>query len=281
MAKSSSIRHALRRLLPAPIVQAYRARAQVAKAARELWEGGEPEARLLPVLCSRQRLSIDIGGNEGAYTVHMRRCSRAVEVFEPIPDLARRLAVCFRFDRRVRIHNQALSDHAGTTTLRLPLHHGHAVTGLASIEPDNELRGLPVSTLDVALCRLDDLGFRDVGFIKLDVEGHEVAVLRGAERLLRESRRNLLIEAAEHNRPGAVAAVAATLTPLGYQGVFLYRGALLDVEAFDAAVHQPAGALNELSQNREGVPYSANFIWSMERDRLRTELQSALAASPQ
>jgi hypothetical protein len=153
------------------------------------------------------------------------------------------------------------------------------VTGLASIEPDNALRGLPVATIDVPLRRLDEYDLHDVGFIKLDVEGHEAAVLRGAERVLRESQPDLLIEAAEHNRPGALAAVAAVLAPLGYQGVFLYRGILLDVEVFDPAVHQPPGALNDLGQSRDQVPYTANFMWSMARDRLRAAIEAALAAS--
>lgn len=167
---------------------------------------------------------------------------------------------------------------AGTATLRLPLNHGSAVSSLASIEPDNTLRGLPVTSIDVPVRRLDDYGFRDVGFIKLDVEGHEAAVLSGAEGLLRESQPNLLIEAAEHNRPGAVASVAAVLRPLGYQGVFLWRGTLLDAEEFDATVHQPADALNDLGQNPAHVPYNGNFIWSMSRDALRQELQSLLGA---
>lgn len=279
MAQSHPIRRVLRRLLPARAVRAYQARGLVAKAAHRLWDSGEPEARLLPALCRRDRRSIDIGGNEGAYSVHMRRYSAAVDVFEPIPDLADRLADCFRLDRRVTIHRVALSDQAGTATLRLPLHDGHTVTGLASIDPANALRGLSVTTIEVPMRRLDEYGLRDVGFIKLDVEGHEAAVLRGAADVLRESQPNLLIEAAEHNRPGALASIAAVLAPLGYQGVFLYQGALLDVEAFDAAVHQPSGALNELGQNRDQVPYSGNFMWSVSRPALRAAIEAALATT--
>jgi hypothetical protein len=54
---------------------------------------------------------------------------------------------------------------------------------------------------------------------------------------------------------------------------------LLDVEAFDPAVHEPPGALNELGQNRDQVPCTGNFMWSVSRNRLRAAVDAAVAAN--
>src|ERR1700677_1900759 len=84
-----------------------------------LLRGGEPEARLLPSLCDRRRVSIDVGGNVGGYTWLLYRLSKRVIVFEANPNLAARLAWLCRLTLKtsVTVHNVALSDRSGTATL--------------------------------------------------------------------------------------------------------------------------------------------------------------------
>src|SRR5262249_58005565 len=55
------------------------------------------------------------------------------------------------------------------------------------------------------------------GFIKIDVEGHESAVLRGAKNLLTASRPVLLIELELRHNPNVFEEVWRVLDPLGYQ----------------------------------------------------------------
>lgn len=50
--------------------------------------------------------------------------------------------------------------------------------------------------------RLDDIIKDDVGFIKIDVEGHELAVLKGATSLINRCRPVLLVECEERHSPG-------------------------------------------------------------------------------
>ena len=100
--------------------------------------------------------------------------------FEPLPDLAARLTRRFP---GVQMHQVALSDAAGETTF----HHVVDYTGysgfrrLSKIPPNAEVRELRVRTE-----RLDDVLPPDlpIGFMKIDVEGAQLQVLRGAERTI-------------------------------------------------------------------------------------------------
>lgn len=269
------VRQFAKRVLPAFFLRRYQAWDGIRYAGRRLLKGGEPEARLLPVLCRSHKTSLDIGGNEGAYAVLMRRWSRRCVVFEPNIVLANRLRDGFLFDRRIAVRGEALSDHAGSAVLRIPMHEGEVVTGLASIDGDNRLGGLPFQSIEVARRRLDDLELRDIGFIKLDVEGHEFAVLSGGLALLRREQPTILVELSEHHRPNAVGSVADLLAPFGYLGLFLCDGRLHDLEDFDAAQHQQTEYLDALSRQHGGT-YVGNFMFSVERDKLRLAIEPLL-----
>ena len=203
-----------------------------------LMRGGEPEALHLSSLCNRRRVSIDVGGNVGGYTWLLYRLSKRVIVFEANPNLAARLAWFCRLTLRisVTVHNVALSDRSGTTTLRVPVKDD----GRSTIQTSNSLGGWETREVQVRMCRLDDFPAFDIGFMKIDVEGHELAVLQGAETQLRRSKPNLLIEATNEHRPDAVASVWAFLQPLGYAGSFLNDGDWVDVGSFDPARHDAA-----------------------------------------
>ena len=229
---------------------------------------GEPELRLVGRLADPRRIAIDVGGYDGEYTRAMKRHARACLTFEPNP---RKYALLQQTlaGPSVRLFPIALSDHPGHTRLFLPQGHDH-FEGCATIDPANPAFGHGVG-YDVETARLDDLGIADpVGLVKIDVEGHELAVLRGAVALLQRDHPNLIVEAEERHRPGAVATLREFLEPLGYRGYFLHQRRLLDVGAFDADVHQDVDKLGT-----DG--YALNFLWSVAPDFPAT-LQPALGA---
>jgi len=249
----------------------------LARRARALWQSGEPEARLLPVLCNARRTSVDIGGNVGAFAWHMRRLSRVLHVFEPVPELANRMKYGFVLDRSVHVHQVALSDTDGTATLRVPRPDGTTTeAALATIEADNTLANMPTTTFTVRLQRLDDVGLTDVAFMKIDVEGHELAVLHGGAALLARDHPDLMIEAENRHRADAVASVVRFLATLGYQGFFLSGGRLAGVESFDAAVHQRTDALDAAGHLRPGATYVNNFIFTTDPARLRRDVERVM-----
>ena len=81
---------------------------------------------------------------------------------------------------------------------------------------------MPVTTLD------DFFAGRSLqpNFLKIDVEGHELAVLQGARQTLKKHRPTILVECEARHRPdGDVRPVFEFLQSLGYGGSFFRRTA--------------------------------------------------------
>lgn len=173
-----------------------------------------PDYWLLPELCRKDAISLDIGGNRGWFAYYMSRRSRAVHVFEPNPVCCAELA---RYKTaNMTIHKIALSDRSGLATMRFDPDN----TGIGTIENSNSLANnsgiRQVIKINVPTEPLDSFGFSNVGFIKTDVEGHEGAVLRGARTLLATDRPALLVELELRHNRHVFEEVWNVLDPLGY-----------------------------------------------------------------
>ncbi len=126
--------------------------------------------------------SIDAGANAGHILKSLTKLSPMGShwAFEPIPRFAARLREKFP---NVTVEQLALSDHNGVEDFNF-LPEDPAYSSLLK-RPDLEA-GMEVQSLHVDVRRLDDcipLGL-PIAFIKIDVEGAEAAVLRGAAQLL-------------------------------------------------------------------------------------------------
>ena len=97
----------------------------------------------------------------------------------------------------------------------------------------------------------------------MDVEGHELAALRGAEQLIREQAPRILVEAEERHRPNAIGSIRDFLEPLGYEGFMLCEGLLTSIRAFSPQTHQSlAGvSLEQLNHGTAPKGYVNNFVF--------------------
>ncbi len=181
-------------------------RDQVAGAvARDGWTGFEtplPEylygvARCMPGLV------IDVGSNTGFYALLAASASsrNTVLAFEPMAEIAeraRRNVVRNDLAGRIRVQQVALSDRNGLAEFYVPDDAHGLVETSASLRRD--FKGEPAAIRPVASHRLDRVllrgrwAARPISLIKIDVEGHEAAVLNGARWTIRLRRPVLFVE---------------------------------------------------------------------------------------
>ncbi len=156
----------------------------------------------------RNLLVVDVGANLGQTIDAIRMCGWDCDIvsFEPIPHLYRRLQSTYRDSPRLTLHNQALGEARATQAFFIPRYRHLVFEGLASLDREKALhwlnhetlagfdaRQLDVQQIEVDVATLDDYGL-DPFLIKLDVQGEELAVLKGARRTIERSRPIFLIE---------------------------------------------------------------------------------------
>lgn len=137
------------------------------------------------LLAEKPRLLIDIGGNRGSYTKEFlsRFPGSEVHIFEPSSNNVKLLQDAFRSVVGVEVVEAALSDDFGS----LPLYSDVPGSGLASLTRRRLSHfGIEMNeTEEVAVMRFDHY-WRGVSSpstvidcVKIDVEGHEMSVLKG------------------------------------------------------------------------------------------------------
>jgi FkbM family methyltransferase len=232
---------------------------------RDAWRQirGNPEISVARYLCDRSRLAVDAGANSGCFTHDLARYSAGCEAFEPNPTLVSFLKESCKGEA-VRIHDCALSDREQQTDLLLPSVDGNDYLALATIEPDNNFSGLEVRKITVSCYPLDSFNLPPVGFIKIDVEGHELAVLKGAEATIARDEPNFLIEAEERHKPGAVETLLNYFANRSYEGFFLLGRQILPISEFSIERHQPASSI-QFDKILPGHTYVNNFIFTKDR----------------
>ncbi len=214
----------------------------------------EPEIVLLPHLADANTTAIDAGANKGVYTHHMRRRYSRVIAFEPLPPMARALA---RAAPRAEVHQIALSDKHGSARLTLPVGFNELGSIETAVKSQTAQSG-PLEAHDVTVRSLDSFAFDNVGLLKIDVEGHELAVLEGARQLIASSKPSVLIEVEERHKTGAVDAVRSFFDVRDYEGFYLDGHRFRSLRDFDLSRDQPASAVVDAVKTSR---YINNFIF--------------------
>jgi FkbM family methyltransferase len=138
----------------------------------------------------------------------------------------------------INLYNLALSDTNGETKLKLPLRSKSFFKtnieelyqlGAASIHPNNQFDNF--KEVIVKMRKLDDIKINNkIGFIKIDVEGHELEVIEGALNTIKENKPVLLIEIEERHSKRMVNDSIKYIKNIGYNCYYEKNKDLVRVE---------------------------------------------------
>jgi FkbM family methyltransferase len=159
----------------------------------------------------RPGVYVDVGAHLGTATVWFAAMcpSTVVHAIEPIgryADVLRRNVRANGLDHTVRVHQFGVGDRQGMATNHLSREHQ------VGFEGEIGQSGAVDETFPVR--RLDDVVHGPVAVLKVDVEGMEADVLRGASRILDWHRPTIYAEAWDRSR---VASIENVLRDFGYE----------------------------------------------------------------
>jgi|TARA_Y100000310_G_C20704101_1_gene833188 FkbM family methyltransferase len=178
----------------------------------------------------RHRPVIDVGAATGHFTHYFApRCSEVI-AFEAVPEVWMQLALKEKEFSNVVTHNRAVGDvYCGFVDF-------YVDDKRLSNSGFQDLVGGP--KIKVPSVMLDSFLPKNLnpGFIKIDVEGTEIDVLKGGERLIETSRPNLLVEIYEPFSKGPLDEIFIWLMERGYETFYYNRPRLVPVLSVEDGV---------------------------------------------
>ena len=180
-------------------------------------------------LLTKDDVVFDVGTNIGTVANWFSKRTKHVHGFEPHPDNLRMTQdqILLRQTKNITVSQLALGSEPGTLQLHVKSFHGHHSLGNTSTSPTVEKIDVEVDTVD-RYC--SGKGIDRIDFLKIDVEGFEEDVLKGATTMLGNHNIGLVLFELRHNILTSVGKTAGDLfAPLINNGytVFSLNGTTL------------------------------------------------------
>ena len=196
---------------------------------RSIKNSDEKELQLLKNIIIPETDTIDIGVYRGVYSYEMAKYSKMVHAFEPNPIIFKDIELNLgKIIKNINLYNFALSDKENKVLLKVPIrnknydksnYEEYFQMGRATIHEQNVMGD--IETFEIKSKKLDNFTFSNrISFIKIDVEGHEMSVIKGAENTIKQNKPTLLVEIEEKHSKQKVLDSINYINSLGYESFF-------------------------------------------------------------
>lgn len=187
----------------------------------------DAELLLLEFLLNKDSIFFDIGTNKGEYAYYAEQLIEPehIYLFEPEKKLNKQLKALYK---NCHIFDIALSHIKGIHSFKIPVINGVADNCLSTLEVENkEDYETEAIIYEVKTDTLDNfISVKQVtpDLIKIDVEGHELAVLKGAENYINTHHPTLIIEIEQrHHKNIEVENVFESFKSKGYKAFYFSK----------------------------------------------------------
>ena len=206
---------------------------------RAIKKSYEKELSITGMFADQNKDAVDVGVYRGVYSYKLSKEFKNIYSFEPnpliFPFLKKNLP---KIINNIKLYNCALSDKEGFAELKIPLrsksffkqnYENLYQLGAASIHKEKSFEKF--HTVKVQKHKLDDLLLnKNIGFIKIDVEGHEKEVIDGSRNIITKNRPTLLVEIEERHSKKRVVDTINYINKLGYKSYFLLGNELIETQ---------------------------------------------------
>ena len=142
--------------------------------------------------CERKRTAIDLGGNVGMMAYRMCKDFDEVHSFEPL--FAKHIKENTKEFSNIDVYPFAVGDKKDKVTMRKGIYHSG---GSNIVKEKNASQQSYIDNIDVVT--VDSYNFKNVDFIKIDVEYYELQAITGAYKTIKKYKPTLLVELHDNN----------------------------------------------------------------------------------
>lgn len=172
-------------------------------------ETDEPDLKVVKHLVKSGDTVVDVGANVGWYTNYLSKLvgeGGKVISLEPIPETYALLSTCVKAHRlaNVELVNVGASEEDGMAVMEVPPYESGGDNYYMAHIIDRAQASSTMPQREVRLRSLDSLlgeKAQKVAFIKCDVEGHELPLIKGAQKLVEMAKAAWLIEVSRSSNP--------------------------------------------------------------------------------
>ena len=186
----------------------------------------EPEILWLKEFLNQKSVFIDVGAGTGDYVYFLDYLlfPENIHAFEPNRKHYKRLKRLFP---KSDILPFALADESKAATLNIPVTGNEEHPENGTLRPISESEGLKVKTQKAEVITLDEWAEKKeqekLDFIKIDVAGQEIDVLKGAEKLIEKFRPALMVKIEQEFHEENIWDIITQIAELGYAPHYLDR----------------------------------------------------------